>query len=96
MYTRVAPSVTHLTTNSQDRGPTHTAGCFFFFFIFSFLSFFKQYLRISLMQSKNNKMSIFCFCFIYEQFSPQALKDSLKELKESSSLSSFKTHLKAA
>ena len=38
---------------------------------------------MTLMQSKDNKMSI--FCCIYEQFSPQALKKSLKELKESRS-----------
>ena len=48
---------------------------------------------MTLMQSKDNKMCD--FCWIYEQFFPKALKESLKELKESRSLSSFKTGLKA-
>ena len=43
---------------------------------------------MTLMQSKDNKVSN--FCCIYEQFSPQALKESLRELKESRSLSFFK------
>ena len=43
---------------------------------------------MTLMQSKDNKMSN--FCCIYEQFFHQALKESLKELKESRSLSSLK------
>ena len=40
--------------------------------------FFKYYLRMTLMQSKDNKMSN--FCCIYDQSTPQALKDSLKNV----------------
>ena len=45
------------------------------------------------MQSKHNKMFNF---WLYNEHFSQALKDSLKEPKECISLSSFKTHLKAA
>ena len=49
---------------------------------------------MTLMQSKDNKMSN--FLLHTQTIYPQSLKESLKELKESTSLSSFKTGLKAA
>ena len=44
------------------------------------ISFKKQYLRMTLMQSKDNKM--YNFYVVYTNNSPQALNESLKELKE--------------
>ena len=72
------------TTEPKAPGSTLTIGGFFFFICFR-ISFF---LKNSLMQSKDNKMSNFLW-YVRTIF-PQALKESLKELKESRSLSSFK------
>ena len=69
------------------------------FFLYKNVIKNNQYIRMTLMQSKGNKMSN--FFGIYEEFISQALKESLKKLKEYRSLrclsplSSFKTGLKA-
>ena len=50
---------------------------------------------MAVMQSKDNKMSNFIAVYMKKNF-PQALRDSLKELKECRSLSFLKTCLQAA
>ena len=73
------------STEPKDPGSTLAVGGLLFFF---YLKKIYIYLRMTLMQPKDTKMYN-CLLYIVTIF-PQALKESLKEIKESRSLSSFK------
>ena len=71
-----------LTTDPNRFNSTHCSSFVFLNFIL------KKYLRMTLMQSKDNKM--YNFLLYIRTIFTQALKGSLKELQECRSLSSIK------